>query len=98
MIRYHDGTSFEQPWMGLSVKCAPQHVTAVNADLIAREAEIESSKVETTQCLIRATAPLAELLGYRADLGKLTAGTARHSMWLSHYAPIDSPPPGGQAA
>src|SRR5688572_924252 len=34
MVRYHDGTSFEQPWMGLSVKCAPEHYAAVKADLI----------------------------------------------------------------
>ena len=98
MVRYHDGTSFEQPWMGLSVKCAPEHYAAVKADLIAREASIVSSAAESAQCLIQARAPLAELLGYREDLDKLTAGSARHSMWLSHYAPVENPPPDGQAA
>ena len=98
MVRYHDGTTFEQPWMGLSVRCAPEHYVDVKADLIARDASIVSSAVETAQCLIQARAPLAELLGYREDLDNLTAGSAKHSMWLSHDAPVESPPPDGQAA
>ena len=98
MVRYHDGATFEQPWMGLSVKCAPEHYVAVKADLTARDASIVSSATEAAQCLIQARAPLAELLGYRSDLETLTAGSARHSMWLSHYAPVENPPPDGQAA
>lgn len=97
-IRYHQGRSLEQPWMGLSVRCSPEHLDLVNADLIGREAMIVSCDVEPAQCLIQARAPLAGLLGYRSDLEKLTAGSARHAMWLSHYAPIESPPPDGQAA
>lgn len=98
MVRYHDGASFEQPWMGLSVKCEPEHFAAVKTDLMARGASIVGATAEAAQYLIQARAPLAELLGYRSDLETLTAGSAKHSMWLSHYAPVENPPPDGQAA
>lgn len=97
-IRYHRGRMLEQPWMGLSIRCAPEHLDAVNADLIDREATIVSCEIEPAQSLLEARAPLAALLGYRSDLEKLSAGSARHAMWLSHYAPVESPPPDGQAA
>jgi len=97
-VRYHQGSSLEQPWMALSIRCAPRHLDAVNADLIDREAMIVSCDVEPAQCLVQARAPLAALLGYRSDLEKLTAGSAQHAMWLSHYEPIETPPPDGQAA
>ena len=92
-IRYHHGVSLEQPWMGLSIRCMPDHLGAINADLIQRNATIVSCDIEPGQCLIQARAPLAALLGYRSDLETLTAGSGRYAMWLSHYAPIESPPP-----
>jgi hypothetical protein len=97
-IRYHKGNLLEQPWMGLRVSCAPQHLDAVNADLIDREATVSGCQVEPAQCVLEARAPLATLLGYRSDLESLTEGSGRHAMWLSHYAPIETPPPDGQAA
>lgn len=97
-IRYHKGLLLEQPWMGLSIRCAPEHLDAVNADLLRREVAIVSCDVGPAQCLIQARAPLASLLGYRSDLENLTAGSARHAMWLSHYEPIEDPPPDGRAA
>jgi translation elongation factor EF-G len=98
MVRYHDGASFEQPWMGVSVKCLPEYRNAVEADLMKREAMIVSGETDKTQVLLQARAPLANLLGYRAALDVLTDNSARHSMWLSHYAPMETPPPGGKAA
>ena len=97
-ICYHKGILLEQPWMGLSIRCTPEHLDAVNADLTDRKATIVCCDIEPAQCLVQARAPLAALLGYGSDLEKLTAGSARHAMWLSHYAPIESPPPDGQAA
>jgi len=97
-IRYHQGSSLEQPWMELRVECSPDHLDGVTADLLDREATIVSCDFETARCLILARAPLASLLGYRSCLETLTAGAARLAMRLSHYAPIESPPPDGQAA
>ena len=97
-IRYHLGRSLEQPWMGMRIKCKPEHLDAVNADLIDREAEIVSCDIESAQSVIQARAPLASLLGYRLALEMITSGTAQHAIWLSHYAPIENTPPDGEAA
>jgi hypothetical protein len=97
-IRYHLGRSLEQPWMGLRIRCKPEHLDDVNADLIDREATIVGCDVESAQSVIQARAPLASLLGYRLSLEMISSGTAQHAMWLSHYAPIENTPPDGEAA
>ena len=55
---------------GPEYSCVPEHLDAVNADLIDREATIVSCEIEPEQSLIEARAPLAALLGYRSDLEK----------------------------
>ncbi len=97
-IRYHLGRSLEQPWMGLRVKCKPEHFDAVNADLIDRETTIVSCDIESEQSVIQARAPLAALLGYRLSLEMIASGSAEHAIWLSHYAPIENTSPDGEAA
>jgi hypothetical protein len=97
-IRYHLGRSLEQPWMGLRVRCKPGYLDAVNADLMDRKATIVNCDVDSAQCIIQARAPLASILGYRLALEMITSGTAQHAIWLSHYAPVESTPPDGEAA
>jgi elongation factor G-like protein len=97
-IRYHNGTTLEQPWMGLRVTCAPEHFEAVKVDLIVRDATLIAAEKDASGAVIQACAPLAYLLGYRSELEKLTSGSAEHVMWLSHYAPVESVPPDGDAA
>jgi translation elongation factor EF-G len=84
--------------MGLRVRCKPEHLDAVNADLIDRGATIVSCDIESTQSVIQARAPLASFLGYRLALEMITSGSAQHAIWLSHYAPIENTPPDGEAA
>jgi hypothetical protein len=97
-IRYHRGGALEQPWMGMRIQCATGDLDAVNADLVDRNAMIAHCELQAGSCLIQACAPLASLLGYRAALQKQTAGAAQYAMWLSHYAPVETPPPDGRAA
>jgi hypothetical protein len=97
-VRFHNGVSLEQPWMGLRVRCSRRHLDAVIADLIARGATSVSRNDGSDPSTVQACAPLAELLGYRSALEVMASGTAQHSMWLSHYAPVESPPPDGRAA
>jgi translation elongation factor EF-G len=47
--------------------------------------------------VLRYEAPLARLLGLPAELARLTSGTARYWIVLSHYAPVTGDP-GGRAA
>jgi hypothetical protein len=97
-ILYHQGAMLEQPWMGVRVRCTLGHLDAVNADLLDRDATMASCDIDGVHCVVRARAPLASLLGYRSSLHDLTGGSAQHTMWLSHYAPLVNPPPGGRAA
>ena len=97
-VRYRQGATLEEPYMGVRVLCAPRHFRAVRMDLEARGAEILDAEETDQFGIVRATAPLAVLLGYSCRLAELTAGRAQHTMWLSHYAPVTSRPPGGDAA
>jgi hypothetical protein len=97
-VRYHDGVTLEQPWMGLRIRCAPEYLESVRIDLIVRDATIVSCETQDEVCIIQARAPLAYLIGYRSALEKLTSGSAEYVMWLSHYAPVENLPPEGDAA
>lgn len=97
-VRYRRGATLEEPHMGVRVLCAPEHFAAVKADLERRLAVIVDSEVNRQFGVVRATAPLAELLGYPRRLSELTGGRGQHMMWFSHYAPVQDEPPGGNAA
>jgi hypothetical protein len=97
-VCYHRGLSLEEPHMVVRVMLPMGHFDAVKDDLLGRRAVILEAEQTTPFGLIRATAPLAQLLGYGQSLSELTSGRACVVMWLSHYAPVESPPPGGRAA
>jgi hypothetical protein len=97
-IRYHNGVTLEQPWMGMRIQCAADQLEPVKTDLIIRGATIESSQVHPGKCVVQACAPLAYLMGYSSALEQLTSGSAQCVMWLSHYAPVENLPPDGDAA
>jgi hypothetical protein len=87
-IRYHRSPRLEEPHMGVRVLCPKPHFAAMRADLMARGANILDAEVGPQFGVVRATAPLARLLGYEHALMELTSGSARAVMWLSHYAPV----------
>jgi translation elongation factor EF-G len=70
---------------------------AVRTLLSRRGATLLEEYVRSTYCVLRCEAPLADLLGFPAELHRLTAGTATHWIALSHYA-IVTRDPGGRAA
>jgi hypothetical protein len=92
-IRYRRSSQLEEPHMGLRVLCASAHFAAVKADLLARGAVILDADATPQFGVVRATARLANLLGYSSAVAELTAGSAREVIWLSHYATVDGPPP-----
>jgi hypothetical protein len=97
-VRYHEGATLEQPWMGLRIKCEPKHFEAIKVALMVRNATMVASEIHPAGGVIQACAPLAQLIGYKSELEKLTSGSAEHVMWLSHYAPVERLPPDGGAA
>ena len=88
-IRYrHGGSGIEEPYMGVRVSCPVVHFEAVKNDLAARTAVVLDSEVTSPVAVLRASVPMAKLLGYSQQLAALTSGTAREVIWFSHYAPI----------
>ena len=84
--------------MGLRVRCLPEYVEAVLADLEARRASIIDRDITSAYGVVRATAALARLLGYSRSLAQFTAATAHAAIWLSHYSPVEALSPAGDAA
>jgi predicted membrane GTPase involved in stress response len=98
LVRYKRGERLEEPYMGLRVLCAPQHFEAIRRDLSTRRANLLDTEVNVRFAVIRAEAPLALLVGYPAKFDSLTQGRGQLAMWLSHFAPVEDDPPGGNAA
>ena len=97
-IRYRHAAGIEEPHMGLRVLCAPQYFDAVRRELHLRAASIMDAEVNRSFGIVRASAPQAALFGFPDRLTQLTQGQGKLVMWLSHYAPVQEPPPGGSAA
>ncbi|HMN47136.1 MAG TPA: hypothetical protein PKE27_21340 [Povalibacter sp.] len=88
----------EQPIMGLRILCAPVNFEPIREDLRRRGASILDAEVNRRFGIVRACAPLAQLLGYPDALDRITGGRDHLVMWLSHYERLDDPPPAGAAA
>jgi|HigsolmetaAR204D_1030405.scaffolds.fasta_scaffold00241_7 predicted membrane GTPase involved in stress response len=98
-VRYRQNAEqLEEPYMGLRIRCRPAYFTRLRIDLVRRGADISDAELTSLCGVLRATAPLAVLVGYPAHVRTVTEGTAQLVMWLSHYAPVTNTPPGGNAA
>lgn len=97
-VRYHEGTQVEEPYMALRIRCQPEHFERLKGDLTRRGAALTDAERNHICGVLRASAPLAALVGYPAHVRTSTEGTAQLVMWLSHYAPVTDSPPGGDAA
>jgi predicted membrane GTPase involved in stress response len=96
-IRYRNGAVLEEPYMRVRVSCPFRYAHAVRSNLDARGAEAISTEDERSCAVIKATAPLASLLGYSDFITHLTEGRGRVAMSFSHYAPVPDPPSGTAA-
>jgi predicted membrane GTPase involved in stress response len=86
------GDDVREPVMSLHAIVASEHVEAVLGDLTRRGALVQEADRRESQCVLRAQARLAVLLGYQKDLAAMTNGTAALSMQLSHYEAIAQHP------
>jgi hypothetical protein len=84
-IRYRSGQATQEPHMGVRVSGAARYFDAIKADLLSRGATILDAERMGPMGIVRATAPLASLLGYARSLATLTSGNASQVMWFSHY-------------
>ncbi len=97
-VRYMSlGNRPYEPIMLLRLRIAPRYRETVREDLDNRDATLLEELERPSICVLRAEAPLRNLLGYGETLSELTDGTGLHWVWLDRYVPMDDPP-GGKAA
>ena len=95
-VRLLYGDVVQEPIMWVRAGAERNYTEAVIHDLVTRGAEIEEVDWMAPLPVVRARAPLRQLLGYPQTLAALSENTAELRMWLSHYAPV--PPGPGKAA
>lgn len=96
-VRLIKGVQLKEPIMHLRISMYTELRAAVKGALRARGAMLSEEYVRSTYCVLRYEARLADLLGFPAELRRLSAGSARHWIALSHYAMVTGDP-GGSAA
>jgi len=96
-VRLIQGVQLKEPIMHLRISMYAELRAAVKSALRGRGATLTEEYVRSTYCVLRYEARLADLLGFPAELRRLSAGSARHWIALSHYALVTRDP-GGNAA
>lgn len=96
-VRLIEGVQVQEPIMHVRISLESRYVELVKRALEARGATPTEEYTRAPYCVLRYEAPLADLLGLPPELGKLTEGTAKHWVVLSHYAMVTRDP-GGRAA
>jgi hypothetical protein len=91
-VRLLYGEVVQEPVMWVRAATARTYTEAVIQDLVTRGADIEEVDWFAPLPVVRAKAPLRQLLGYPQALAVLSQGTAYLRMWLSHYAPLPPDP------
>jgi hypothetical protein len=86
-----------EPIMQVRARVPSEHLAAVRQDLLALGASLLDIDCLADGWVIRAEAPMRDLLGYGARLRRLAGDEASHWIWLDRHAPL-RPPPLGRAA
>jgi translation elongation factor EF-G len=98
VVRLIKGVQVQEPIMHVRISLATDYLEAVKEAMLVRNAAMEEEYARSRRAVLRYEAPLARLLGLPAELRRLTSGTARYWIVLSHYALVTGDPGGGRAA
>ncbi len=97
-VRLIEGVQVQEPIMNVRISLETRFLDLVKKALRKRGANPSEEYVRVRYCVLRYEAPLADLLGLPEQLARLSMGTAKHWIVLSHYALVTSDPGGGEAA
>jgi len=85
-----------EPIVNMQVICSESHVGTITGDLSGKRGRIHGQDfLPGGLAVIKAEAPLAEVMQYQSQLKSVTGGQGTFDMELSHYAPV---PPHVQSA
>ena len=79
-----------EPWVSLELVVPPGAVGAVTGDLARRRGKVLGTEARGLQLVLRAEAPLQELIGYATPFRSLTSGRGAFSMEPAGYRPAAS--------
>ena len=91
-VRYIPGEPPQEPLMSVRITVRAESLGRVLAELRSRSARIIEQCIRGRIVIVRAEAPLADLLGLPARLADITDGTATHSIRLLRYVVVDRDP------
>src|SRR5438034_7356043 len=77
-----------EPIMNVEVTTPADHAGDVIGDLNSRRGRIVAMEPAGETAVVRAAAPMAEMLTYEASLRSMTGGRGGYSMEFSHYAEV----------
>ena len=96
-VRLIKGVQVQEPIMHVRICLESTYQEAVKRALLTRGATAEDEYTRPRFTVLRYEAPLARLIGLPTELSRLTSGTVRYWIVLSHYALVTRDP-GGRAA
>ena len=91
-VRLIEGLQVQEPIMHVRISLEIAYQDAVKRGLLVRGATAEEEYSRSRLAVLRYEAPLARLIGLPAELVRLTLGTARYWIVLSHYALVTRGP------
>ncbi len=77
-----------EPYVTLAVSVPDECMGDVMGDLNSRRAKVEGMEQQGGNEVIKAKAPMAEVLRYAPDLTSMTSGRGSFEMGFSHYEPM----------
>jgi predicted membrane GTPase involved in stress response len=87
-----------EPVMDVFVRAPETDAPAIRRALEARRATLRFTAAENRGWLLRAEAPMAELLGFADELERVSGGRADHWITFNRWQPLEDSPGGGRAA
>jgi hypothetical protein len=91
-VRLIGGVQVKEPIMHVRISLEARFLDPVARALLGRGAIPTEEYARGKHCVVRYEAPLADLLGLHGELARITDGTCRHWIALSHYALLTRDP------
>jgi elongation factor G len=78
-----------EPIVDMEITVPANHMGDIASDLSGRRGRIQGQEtLPGNMCVIKAQAPLAEVMQYNSQLRSVTGGQGSYTMELSHYEPV----------
>jgi elongation factor G len=79
-----------EPIMVMEIVVPEENMGDIMGDISGRRGRVQGSETKGKKVVIKASAPMAEVLYYANDLKSITGGRGSFSMHFSHYDPVPS--------